>query len=148
MVQVGVVWTFWTEFGRKSEGNLEGILLLKILPNSWFSFISELHLLISKNSIVHNLQNCHNYFFIPLDHEWHEAGKMTIYSVRKSELFSWQNILAFWGIVLAGDISAFLLARLLGQCLSNARNDVLVGVPYASSDEFTEFLFLIQNQFH
>ncbi len=38
------------------------------------------------------------------------------------------------------DISTFLLVRLLGQCLSNGRYDVLVGVPYASSYEFTEFL--------
>ena len=31
---------------------------------------------------------------------------------------------------------------MLGQCLRNGTNDVLVGVPYyASSDEFTEFLF-------
>ncbi len=32
---------------------------------------------------------------------------------------------------------------MLGQCLSNGRNDILVGVPYASSDEFTEFLLII-----
>ncbi len=38
-------------------------------------------------------------------------------------------------------VSAIFLVRLLGQCLSNGRNDVLVGVPYASSYEFTEFLF-------
>ena len=61
-------------------------------------------------------------------------------SAFRSIILVW-DILTFWGIVLAGDISAFLLVKLLGQCLSNARNDVLVGVPYASSDEFTEFLF-------
>ncbi len=38
------------------------------------------------------------------------------------------------------------LVRLLGEYLSNGRNDVLVGVPYASSYEFTEFLFTKERQ--
>ena len=38
---------------------------------------------------------------------------------------------------------SFGKAVILGQCLSSGRNDVLVGVPYASSNEFTEFLFPI-----
>ena len=33
MVQVGVVWTFRTEFGRNSEEHLEGILLPTALEN-------------------------------------------------------------------------------------------------------------------
>ncbi len=45
-----------------------------------------------------------------------------------------------WPVLINLDIEG-ILVRLLGQRLSNGRNDVLVGAPYASCYEFTEFLF-------
>ena len=41
------------------------------------------------------------------------------------EVLFWSEIFWHLGIILAGDNSAFLLVRLLAQCLSNGRNDVL-----------------------
>ena len=59
----------------------------------------------------------------PLTENWDRTEKLHWFA---NELIKAIVLLEIKSVILVGDISAFLLVRLLGQCLSNRGKDVLV----------------------